>query len=147
MTAPDPRMRIARVALFFFGAPCAASVTGLQLEPSLTQILPLRVEIIESIAVASGIGLLLTTLLTWMADRWVVRRQERKLVELTKELTLVQREFDSEEKRWAMELKLSKQELEMEHARLKSSPEDPQLERYINTSVLNVETADATTLK
>ena len=82
-----------------------------------------------------------------MADRWVVRRQERKLVELAKELTLVRRELDSEEKRWAMELKLSKQELEMEHARLKSSPEDPQLERYINTSVLNVETADATTLK
>ena len=82
-----------------------------------------------------------------MADRWVVRRQERTLVELTKELTLVRREFDSEEKRLTIELKSSKQELEMEHALLKSSPEDPQLERYINTSALNVETADATTLE
>ena len=117
MIAHDRRMRVARVALFLFGVPCAASLAGLQLQSSLAQVLPLRIETISLTAVTTGIGLLATMLTAWMADRWVVRRQERKLVELSTEIALARRELESEETRYAMELKLKDQELETERAR------------------------------
>ena len=110
-------MRVARVALFLFGVPCAASLAGLQLQSSLAQVLPLRIETIGLTAVTTGIGLLATMLTAWMADRWVVRRQERKLVELSTEIALTRRELESEETRYALELKLKDQELETERAR------------------------------
>ena len=118
MSALDLRMRVTPAALVFFGVPCAVSLAGLQLQASFVQLLRVNTEILWLSSVITGTGLLLTVVTAWMADRWTVRRQERRLAELTKELAQIKLEFEVEEKRHSMELKLNEQELETKQAQL-----------------------------
>ena len=114
MSALDLRMRVTRAALVFFGVPCAVSLAALQLQSAFVQLLRVNTEILWLSSGIAGTGLLMTVLTAWMADRWAVRRQDRKLAELTKELAQVRLEVEVEEKRHSVELKLQEQELETE---------------------------------
>lgn len=114
MTNLDRTIRRVQIALFLFGAFFVVSIGGLWLGRDLLVNLAPPRQLLGAAAFVSTLGMLLTVLLGWIADRRTLRRQELDLEKQALNMQFKAQELDSKARQHELELQLKEQELQKE---------------------------------
>lgn len=143
MSSSDKSSRGVQTGLLVFGVPFIVAISTLAFLPQLPAEVGAYRNIISAVAALGALGVLLTFLLAWFADRRTVHRLDETIDALRGDLKLKNQELDSASEQHELELEMKQQELDQQLELLTQKAKIRDLENELKIRELKLELLEA----